>query len=45
MGARHRSRKPDWDLGAPGMREAWDGGDRSGFYPYPAQAAIGQKGA
>jgi len=37
--------RPDWDLGAPGMREAWDRGDRSVFYPYPAETAIGQKGA
>lgn len=29
-----REIRPDWDLGAPGRREAWDSGDRSGFYPY-----------
>jgi peroxiredoxin len=26
--------RPDWDLAAPGLREAWDAGDRSRFYPY-----------
>lgn len=26
--------RPDWDLGAPGLREAWDAGDRARFYPY-----------
>jgi peroxiredoxin len=35
-----REIRPDWDLSAPGLREAWDGGDRSRHYPYrPAQAA------
>ena len=24
--------RPDWDLGAPGLREAWDAGDRSLFF-------------
>ena len=24
----------DWDITEPGMREAWDAGDRSRFYPY-----------
>jgi peroxiredoxin len=27
--------RPDWDLGAPGLRSAWEAGDRSRFYPYP----------
>ncbi len=26
--------RPDWDLGAPGLREAWEQGDRSRHYPY-----------
>jgi hypothetical protein len=26
--------RPDWDLGAPGVREAWEAGDRKTFYPY-----------
>jgi peroxiredoxin len=33
-----REIRPDWDLGAPGLREAWDAGDRSGFYPYTNEA-------
>jgi peroxiredoxin len=27
-----REIRPDWDLSAPGLREAWDAGDRSRFY-------------
>ncbi len=26
--------RPDWDLGAPGMREAWDRGEKARFWPY-----------
>ncbi len=26
--------RPDWDLGAPGLREAWEASDKSHFYPY-----------
>lgn len=26
--------RPDWDLGAPGLREAWERGDRDRFWPY-----------
>ena len=26
--------RPDWDISAPGFREAWDAGNRSRFYPY-----------
>jgi peroxiredoxin len=29
-----REIRPDWDLSAPGLREAWDAGDRDQFYPY-----------
>jgi hypothetical protein len=29
--------RPDWDLGAPGLREAWDVGDRKAFYPYTGE--------
>lgn len=29
-----RAIRPDWDLAAPGLRERWDAGDRSGFWPY-----------
>jgi peroxiredoxin len=28
-----REIRPDWDLAAPGLREAWHTGDRSAFYP------------
>jgi hypothetical protein len=32
--------RPDWDLSAPGLREAWDAGDLSAFHgwnrPSPA---------
>ncbi len=27
-----REIRPDWDLGAPGLREAWEAGDRAGFF-------------
>jgi peroxiredoxin len=27
-----REIRPDWDLGAPGLRAAWEAGDRSRFY-------------
>jgi peroxiredoxin len=27
-----REIRSDWDLGAPGLREAWEAGDRSSFY-------------
>jgi peroxiredoxin len=27
-----REIRPDWDLAAPGLREAWDAGDKSQFY-------------
>jgi peroxiredoxin len=26
--------RPDWDLGAPGLREAWEHGERESFWPY-----------
>ncbi|MCZ7570407.1 MAG: redoxin domain-containing protein [Ardenticatenaceae bacterium] len=26
--------RPDWDIAAPGLREQWESGDRSAFYPY-----------
>ena len=28
--------RPDWDPSTPGLREAWDAGDRSQHYPYRA---------
>ena len=30
-----REIRPDWDLTAPGLRAAWEAGDRSRHYPYP----------
>jgi len=32
-----REIRPDWDLAAPGLREAWDAGDKAGHYPYHPQ--------
>jgi peroxiredoxin len=29
-----REVRPDWDPSAPGLREAWEAGDRSKHYPY-----------
>jgi hypothetical protein len=26
--------RPDWDLGKPGLREAWDRGEKAAFWPY-----------
>ena len=33
-----REIRPDWDLAAPGLREAWDAGDHAKHYPYHQQA-------
>jgi peroxiredoxin len=30
-----REIRPDWDLGTPGLRAAWEAGDRSSFYSSP----------
>ena len=37
--------RPDWDLTAPGMREAWEAGEREHFYPYQPVAGIERVGA
>jgi peroxiredoxin len=29
-----RQARPDWDLGAPGLRDKWAAGDRESFWPY-----------
>jgi peroxiredoxin len=29
-----RQVRPDWDLSAPGLREEWEAGHRTRFYPY-----------
>jgi peroxiredoxin len=36
-----REIRPDWDLSAPGLREAWDAGDLSPFHGWDTQAAAG----
>jgi peroxiredoxin len=33
-----RKIRPDWDLSSPGLREAWAGDDKSGFWPYDEEA-------
>jgi peroxiredoxin len=30
--------RPDWDLGKPGLREAWDSGDLSSFHGWDARS-------
>jgi hypothetical protein len=40
-----RDLRPDWDIAAPGLREAWDAGDRSGFYPYGEDGRTPRAGA
>jgi len=34
-----RSISPDWDLAAPGLREAWERGERDRFFPYETSTA------
>jgi hypothetical protein len=31
--------RPDWDLSKPGLRKAWDSGDRSLFHGYNKKPA------
>jgi hypothetical protein len=33
-----RKIRPDWNLGAPGLRQAWDKGDKASFWPYDEDA-------
>jgi peroxiredoxin len=33
-----RKIRPDWDLSSPGLREAWDAGNKAGFWPYDEEA-------
>ena len=35
-----REARPDWNLAGPGLRAAWDAGDRSRHYPYPKADAV-----
>jgi peroxiredoxin len=37
-----REIRPDWDLGAPGLREAWEAGDRSPFHGSDDQGAASE---
>lgn len=37
--------RPDWDLGAPGLREDWESGTRSRFYPYRPATLVHERGA
>jgi peroxiredoxin len=33
--------RPDWDITKPGLREAWEAGDKSEFFPYqPAEQRV-----
>jgi hypothetical protein len=34
-----RQTRPDWDLGTPGLRQAWESGDHSKFHGWDRQAA------
>jgi hypothetical protein len=34
-----REVRPDWDLSAPGLREAWDAGDYAPFHGWDKRAA------
>jgi peroxiredoxin len=33
-----RKIRPDWDLSEPGLRKAWEEGDKSRFWPYDEEA-------
>jgi hypothetical protein len=33
-----RQIRPDWDLGAAELREAWEAGDKSSFWPYDEES-------
>ena len=35
-----REIRPDWDLSAPGLREAWDAGDYSHFHGWDTRAGV-----
>ena len=36
-----REIRPDWDLGAPGLRAEWQADDHARFYPVPVQGLTG----
>lgn len=35
--------RPDWDITTPGLREAWDRGERERFFPYEPQTPSGDR--
>jgi peroxiredoxin len=39
LGEVTRKIRPDWELGAPGERRAWEQGDKARFWPYDESAA------
>jgi peroxiredoxin len=40
-----REIRPDWDLSAPGLRDAWDAGDYSDFHGWSRRAAAAPGGS
>jgi peroxiredoxin len=40
-----RKVRPDWDIGSPGMREAWEAGDKKSFFPYKSMKDFFKKSA
>jgi hypothetical protein len=40
-----REIRPDWDLGTPGLRDAWNAGDLSHFHGWHKRAAASPSGA
>ena len=36
--------RPDWDLSVPGLREAWDAGERSSFHGWDKRGVAGSGG-
>jgi hypothetical protein len=39
-----REIRPDWDLGVPGLRDAWDAGDRSPLHGWDKRPAASPTG-
>lgn len=37
--------RPDWDITSAALRDAWQAGDRSAFYPYRSDAPVQEKSA
>jgi hypothetical protein len=36
--------RPDWDLSAPGLREAWEAGDPAAFHGWDKRGVVGVEG-